>query len=400
MIRKIVLNILAALFRIVPRDPDIWVTGKIVSWEYDNAPPAFFDNAKYFFLYLVNHTDEKVYWISSSDREAELLESMGLPVVRFPSLKGIYIALRAKFFFHHYGPDQIDPILQRGSIQLDFWHGTPLKKIRYDITGKPQEKHNFYLDFMKKGGAEYVFSTSRYLSEKVLSGAFAATSDKLLDFGYPRLDILGVGNDENLAFCRKYSPELISYIDRTGQYDQVILYMPTYRDDDPDYFEKARIDFDAMGEALRRINGIFFLKLHPLTRYAGIKAYDNIVQISNDVDIYPFLAHTDYLVTDYSSIFFDYLVLDKEIIFIPYDIGQYIQNRELYFNYDEITPGIKYHSFDEFIRGIEHLPALDYGEERKRVRDMMIEDYHFDACEKTYQFIKRQFKQQFQGGNT
>lgn len=392
MLKKILLNMLSLIFRIVPRNKHLWITGKISGWEYSNTPPAFFDNSKHFFLYLTNSTNEKVYWLSSSVKEIEMLRRMNLPVVKFPSIRGVYLALRAKFSFHHYGPDQINHILQRGQVQLDFWHGTPLKKIRYDVVEKPPEKHNFYLDIMNKGGSEYIFSTSKYLSEKVLAGAFAVAQDKLLNFGYPRMDVMGLNEKENLEFCKKYSPGLLPYIQLAEQHEKVFLYMPTYRDDDPEYFEKTNIDLESLSNALKRINGIFFLKLHPLTKYSTIKDYDNIVQISNDVDIYPFLPHTTHLITDYSSIYFDYLPLDKEIIFIPYDYENYISHRELYFDYEEITPGKKFCDFQEFIKTIPDIDTLNFTDDRRRISELMIDNYHFDACEKTYKFIKERYQ--------
>ena len=393
MLKKIVLNVLSLLFRAIPRNNHLWITGKASSWGYENTPPAFFDNSKYFFLYLVNRTDERVFWLSSSEKEFEMLDNMGLPVVKYPSLKGLILVLRAKFSFHHYGPDQINHILQRGSVQIDFWHGTPLKKIRYDIVDKIPEKNNFYMDMMRKGGVEYISSTSKYLSQKVLAKAFCVDQDKLLNFGYPRMDVMGLSKEENLDFCKKYSFELLPYIETAQKYDWVFLYMPTYRDDDPQYFEKAGIDFDTLSKALKNINGVFFLKLHPLTAYTSVKEYDNIIQISNDVDIYPFLPYTSHLITDYSSIFFDYLILDKEIIFIPYDFDDYVSKRALYFNYNEITPGVKYYSFHEFIKNLQNIDNFNYKDVRKKVRDMMISDYHYDACERTYQFIKKKYKE-------
>ncbi|WP_407451307.1 CDP-glycerol glycerophosphotransferase family protein [Fibrobacter sp.] len=388
MLKRIFLNLLSLVFHFVPRDKHLWVTGKTTSWDYVNAPPAFFDNSKYFFLYIVNNTTEKVYWLTSSKNELEMLRKMDLPVVKYPSIKGVILVLRAKFSFHHYGPNQIDPILQQGSIQLDFWHGTPLKKIRYDVVKKPIQNRNRHFEIMNKNGIEYVFSTSRFLSQKILGRAFAVSQDKLINFGYPRMDIMRLTTKENIEFCKRYSPELLKYIGIAQKYKKVFLYMPTFRDDDPDYFKKANIDFDQMNKELKKINGVFFLKLHPLTRHSQIEEYDNIVQINNDTDIYPFLNHTDILITDYSSIYFDYLVLDKEIIFIPFDYKNYTHHRELYFNYNEITPGVKYNSFSDFIKVISKIDKLNYSNDRKKVRDLLIENYNFDACEKIFKFIK------------
>lgn len=393
MIKKFFLALLALTFHPFPRDRHLWVTGKITSWGFHNSPPVFFDNSKYFFLYLVNHTNERVYWLSSSKKEIHLLTRMGLPVVRYPSIRGIFLVLRAKYSFHHYGPDQIEPILQRGSIQLDFWHGTPLKKIRYDVVEKPVEEKKWFKELISRGGTEYIFSTSSYLSETIFKRAFAVNQSNLLNFGYPRMDVMALERDDNIKFCREYSPELIPYIEMAKEHDKVFLYMPTFRDDDPEYFEKAAIDMDAMSKKLYEINGIIFLKLHPVTKYTAIKKYENIVQIRNDVDIYPFLIYTDFLITDYSSIFFDYLILDKEMIFIPYDYDNYVCNRQLYFDYNSITPGKKYSSFSKFISDLDSIANLDFHEERRKVKELLFDEYSFDACKRTYQFIKKQYQE-------
>jgi len=387
VIKKIIIYIILLVFRLIPRDKHLWLTGKISSWEYDTAPPQFFDNSKYFFLYLVHNTNEKVYWVSNSTSEIKALKEMGLPVVKFNSLKGIYLTLRAKYSFHHYGPNQIMPLLQLGSVQLDFWHGTPLKKIRYDVVPKIEVKRKALTEFLDKGAIEYVSSTSKYLSENILMRAFDKRPEEMLDFGYPRMDIMGLSKEEIIRFCEKYSKELLEYIDVAQRHKKVFLYMPTWRDDDPEYFKKASIDFKKMNDKLKEIDGVLFLKLHPLTKDVEVDNYANILQLKNDVDIYPFLTFTDCLITDYSSIYFDYLPLNKEIIFIPYDYDNYVKNRELYFEYDDVTPGKKYKSFDEFIEDLSNFDDIDYSVERKRVAELFIENYNFDACENVYKYI-------------
>lgn len=379
-------------FRMIPRNKHLWVTGKCTSWAYTNAPPAFFDNSKYFYLYLCHYTNEKVYWLTSSEEEIKLLQSMDLPVVRFPSIRGIMLVLRAKYSFHHYGSDMICPILQRGSVRLNFWHGTPIKKIMYDVLEPPKRMSTPYLDWMEKHGARYISSTSVYLSKHIYSHAFAANLSQFLNFGYPRTDIMRLDKEASREFCKRYSPNLLPYIDCAQHFDKVFLYMPTFRDDDMEYFEKAEIDFDELSKSMQKINAVFFMKLHPLTKHSTIKPYENIVQIGNDVDIYPFLTYTDFLITDYSSILFDYLLLDREIIFIPYDYDHYVSNRALYYDYNEITPGVKYRSFREFIENLNMLSSLDYSKDRRRVYELMYDDYNFDACERTYRFIKETYQ--------
>ena len=378
---------LALMAHCIPRDPHLWVTGKVAGWEYSNTPPMFFDNSKYFFLYLLNHTDEKVYWLSTSEKEIEAMTKMGLPVARYNTAKGLWLTLRAKYFFHHYGTEQIDRILQYGSTQVNFWHGTPLKKIAYDVVPKVEIPLNPLARFLNRKGETYLASTSTYLSENILCKAFDIDASHVLNFGYPRMDVMKLSRSETITFCQKYSENLLPYIER-AKGKNVFLYMPTWRDDDPDYFSKANIDLQALDQKMAENNGIFFLKLHPLTQNVDIGKYNNIVQIANDVDIYPFLTFIDYLITDYSSIFFDFLPLDKEIIFIPYDFENYTKNRELYFDFFDFVPGTCYENFDAFIQIIDQIDTMDSSQRRKQIRDLFIQDYYFDAAEKTYKYFK------------
>lgn len=378
---------LALIGSCIPRNKDIWITGKIEGWEYENIPPKFFDNSKYFYLYLVNHTTAKVYWISESEDEIRLLKELGLPVVDYNSFLGKWLVVRAKYSFHHYGYEQINRILQYGMTQINFWHGTPLKKIGYDVVGEPREEKSKLAKFFDREGKYFFSSTSQYLSETILKSAFGLNSHQMLNFGYPRTDILRLNREEAIDFINKYAKNLEEYI-YLIQSKKVFLYMPTYRDDDIDYFKKANIDYDRLDILLAENNSVFLVKLHPLTRDTNLKGYKNIIQIKNDVDIYPLLIFVDYLITDYSSIFFDFLPLDREMIFIPYDYDKYISTRELYFDYKDFVPGVIYDSFDEFLAKFNELGGLDYHQKRNEISNLFITDYNFDACEKVYKFIK------------
>lgn len=386
MIKKMIRYLIALVAQVIPRDKNLWITGKTTEWEFSNNPPVFFDNSKYFYLYLCKKTNEKVYWISNSKQEIELLRKLGLPVINYNSIRGKIMPLRAGYCFHHYGVGQVDNIFQYGSTQINFWHGTPLKKIGYDAVGLPP-KPNILARILDRNGKKYIGSTSKYLSDNILKKAFNVSSDQMIEFGYPRTDILNMSKEEIVCFCKKYDEELLPYINKSmGK--KVFLYMPTYRDDDIDYFKKANIDFERLNNALRKNNSVLFLKLHPLTRDIDMDGYDNVFRISNDADIYPFLVFVDFLITDYSSIFFDFLHLDREILFIPYDLEKYTSSRELYYDYKNFVPGKQYNSFDEFIDDIARVDLIDFSEKRSALKKLFIEDYNFDACDRTYKFIK------------
>ena len=96
---------------------------------------------------------------------------------------------------------------------------------------------------------------------------------------------------------------------------------------------------------------VFCIKLHPKSKlrnqFAKING-DNIVVIDADTDPYVFLKHADVLVTDYSSIYFDYILTGKPIIFFDYDLKEYLHDsREMYFDYNSVTPGDKAENYSE-----------------------------------------------------
>ena len=102
-------------------------------------------------------------------------------------------------------------------------------------------------------------------------------------------------------------------------------------------------------------NTTFLIKLHK-NDYSVVlnQGYSNINLLDNTSDMYPLFATIDLLITDYSSIFFDFLLTNKPILFYPYDKETYLtQNRSLYDDYDSVTPGHKAYNFEEFYNKIE-----------------------------------------------
>lgn len=81
------------------------------------------------------------------------------------------------------------------------------------------------------------------------------------------------------------------------------------------------------------------------------------------------LAMFDLLITDYSSIYIDYLLLERPILFLPYDREAYLKTRGFNFDYDEVTPGPKPKSYAEFLNSIEGLlyNEMNYVENRKKI---------------------------------
>ena len=127
----------------------------------------------------------------------------------------------------------------------------------------------------------------------------------------------------------------------------------------------ARYGFYAntVNQALRELSAILIIKTH---RYFTAHQFDGyadpdshgarferIVTLSDEdiPDIYPLLKEAAVLITDYSSIFFDYLLLDRPIVFAPFDIQHYVTaERELFYEYDQVTPGPKAKDWPDVLR--------------------------------------------------
>ena len=142
--------------------------------------------------------------------------------------------------------------------------------------------------------------------------------------------------------------------------------MPTWRDYEFNVFGD---DFkpEYFNQFLKDNKILFVIKIHP----NEIKKYKNKLNYSNIVfweikDAYPYLSNFDVLLTDYSSIYFDFLILNKPIIFTPFDFEKYSKKNGFYYNYNSVTPGPKAKNWEEVIKIMrELLSGIDNYKEKR-----------------------------------
>jgi len=365
---------------LIPRDRNIWAFGS-------NLGNTFASNPKYFYLYVSNnHSDTiKPIWISRKKAIIDSLNKMGLKGYYLFSFKGFYYALRSGvYIFDHHRKD-ISFLLSGRSIKINLFHGIPLKKISYD--NKFDEVRNPSTLFKKIIGSirrlqnertdHYYLATSETVAEIFVS-AFKSSYSKMIICGYPRNDIFFndslnismylVANDGNLYTQLEQEKNICG--------KKIITYMPTHRATEAQILEI--IDFNKLDTFLESKNATLLIKAHP---YSNIKnfleklSYKNIRVLSAAADPYPFLKISDVLITDYSSVYFDFLLKNKSIIFFSYDIEEYkAQSREIYYDYDSVTPGPKVSTMGELIDSIRE--CLDGVDEFKLDRDRLIGKFY------------------------
>ena len=214
-------------------------------------------------------------------------------------------------------------------VYLNTWHGTPLKAMGRVVPSREYGLGNVQRNFLIADYLLYQQEFSRdifltdYMIDKIYEG-------KVLLSGYPR----------NSAFFREHRYEEIrKECGLEGK--QVIVYMPTWRGLLHKMENKLQVkqlyDYFAQLDHLLRDDQVFLVKLHPYVKN-GIDCSEflHIKDFPSEYETYDFLNATDMLVTDYSSIMFDYAVSKKKIILFTYDRQQYLDGRGIYVDLDKM----------------------------------------------------------------
>ena len=176
--------------------------------------------------------------------------------------------------------------------------------------------------------------------------------------------------------------------------------MPTFRDSEKKFFEVMHLE--SFQRFLKEEHILFCVKLHPKSKLnAEFKALQTeVVQvIDKDADPYTFLEEADVLVTDYSSIYFDYLLTDKPVVFFDYDLEEYLSDtREMYFDYEEFTPGVKAKDQkeleDALKEAIQHRTVADMAEREpyRTIKSKVFDEVKNAASPRMVQDIKEILK--------
>jgi CDP-glycerol glycerophosphotransferase (TagB/SpsB family) len=205
--------------------------------------------------------------------------------------------------------------------------------------------------------------------------------------GYPRNDI--ISNPTLYAKHLAFEQNIIEFITT----EKTILYAPTFRDTNR-FDRKTPIEWERLNDLLNKNDTTFLIKLHRHDYSIAMKEkYSHIRVLDNESDMYPLFSKVDLLITDYSSIFFDFLLTDKPVLFYPYDIDDYLtKDRSMYDEYDTVTPGHKAYNFKQFYEKLELFfkdpnalkeSVLDYNV----IKNMYNKYKDSDASKRTYQFI-------------
>ncbi len=400
---KIILNdfinlCLTGIIYIVPKENNLWVFG---SWFGE----SYADNSKYLFEYVYQHQPQiKAIWITEKKEVFDLIASKGYTVYMYNSPKGIYSIFRAKIGIVTTTCRDINSCFNKSMNIVWLWHGTPLKRIKYDrrrlnetMVKKKSLLHSLYNSIFRKNEdftKAMFIATSQEVQAKI-SSAFRVKETQVKITGYPRNDAFFQDVDREVPLVKK-----IMHFKKKDK--KILIYMPTFRIWDSFSVGKfLASNLDYLNENLEKLNSILLVKLHHgdmrHIEKLDLKQYANIIPINDasiHYDIYPILKLTDLLITDYSSIYFDYLLLDKPIIFAPFDFDDYQESyRTFYYDYDEVTPGEKAKSWKEVVVKIGKIMAEEdnFRESRRKINHIFNDNADGNSSERVFDRIMAKY---------
>lgn len=317
-------------------------------------------NPRAIYEYLREHGyDYEMYW-SVHKQYIHIFEKNNVPYIKRFSLKWLFYMARARYWINNSRLPLWIP-KPKHTIYIQTWHGTPLKKLALDMgevhmpnTNTEKYKANFIKTTSKW---DYLISPNAYSTE-IFRRAFQFKKE-ILEYGYPRNDYLYLNN--NAEKIKEIKLRLNVPLEK-----KVILYAPTWRDNQ--YYQVGQYKFNLnldLNKMMQQLSDqyVLLIRMHYLiVDQLNLKDYQSFAyDVSYIEDIRELYLISDLLITDYSSVFFDYANLKRPILFYVYDIEEYRDVlRGFYINFEEEAPGPLVYSTDEIIQEIKNLENNGY----------------------------------------
>lgn len=356
-------------------------------WLFSSTDNSHYNyNSRYLFEYVKENLPEitPLFVINDPELRNSLSSKYGKQYfIETESIQGIRQALSAGVWFTSAGLPAYGTGLHKKRLIINLWHGVPLKKI---ALLDPSLKKAARIYFKKIFSENYtcILTTSHELIP-LMARSFAVSEDKIKVWGQPRNDGLFQKND-----CREILGQLFPDL---PEYTKTVLYAPTFRDyGQVQLFPFKDFDQKQLEAFLDEKNMLLFIRTHVAEQGSAAPYLGKRIRfLGNEQaeDVTGILNIFDCLITDYSSIYIDYLLTDKPMIFLPYDRQQYLDGRGMNFDYDDVTPGPKPETFNDFLDALS--PKEDFWKsERTRVNRLFNEIQHpcaADICNKVLKMI-------------
>lgn len=308
---------------------------------YSGNPKAIYEK------YISKPRKKTYVWVYDNNEQNPI---PGDPIIVQPkSIRYLYHLATAKYWIMN---ANLDPLLEKRHRQffLQTWHGIPLKHICADIENNtPNDTFSLQLNNWLKDAARWdVLLSPDKETNSIFQRAFRIDPKIIKTVPYPR----------NWKLLQEHTDEEILKMKRKHKIptDRItILYAPTYREGE--FSSTIALDVPLLKEHVGD-RAICLLKMHPHIKDIDESIVDNsfCYKIAYSADIHEILLITDILITDYSSIFYDFKLLDRPMVFFPYDYDSYIRGeRSFYHDYHTTVPGPVCMTSEEVVRELSQI---------------------------------------------
>jgi CDP-glycerol glycerophosphotransferase len=348
----------------------------------------FVENTKYFFLYLVNKKSSlDFYWITKDKDLYKKFKNLDYPVIYLYSFKGFKAILKSNFILVNQlvNDSSFFPMLPGKFNIMNLCHGTPFKRSTiYDMKHQNSMEHTIKIIIKKIYNQPF---------KSVLSNSEITSMRRKEEFNSKDFPILGFPRND-VFFNNSLIFENYFNILKLNQYSKIYLYCPTLRD------KPTRKPFSnsfllKLNQYLLETNSIFLIKWHPYEKNQyHIENFSQIKVISKKVDdLYELLPQVDILITDYSNVSFDFSLLEKPIIFYPYDYEDYVNNvRNVFEDYFEAFPGPFVKNENDLLSELSKIESIfendkEYIEKYKKFKLKFQQFTDGNSCDRLYDYL-------------
>lgn len=343
---------------------------------------GYSDNPKAIYEYLQTQNKDFKYVWAIKHYKKKKIEIEGAKVIEYFSIPYFYYLARSKYWVVNCKlPTYV--LKKPSQIYLQTWHGTPLKRLAHDIVLDNKDT-TFYRSKMSAeemyetydvdvAKYNYMISPNPY-STKVFESAFQINRERLIETGYPRNDILVNTTKEQIDHLKT---KLGLPKDK-----KIILYAPTWRDNSyvtQGYTFKLQVDFKKWQEALGDEYVVIFKPHYLIINDFDIQQFTGFVfEASATSDIADLYLVSDLLITDYSSVFFDYAILNRPMYFYMFDLEQYASElRGFYFDIYETLPGPIVENEEDLLT---HLKQQTFDYQKLALFNQQFNQWHDGNC--------------------
>ncbi len=342
-----------------PRSKTIWIFG---AW----SGHSYTDNSKWLFEYICQKEPQiRAIWLTREPSIVKEINEKGYEAYLASSFRGYWLSCRAGLAVACCGNLDVNRVGIGRAKKLQLWHGSPMKKIGLDEKLSADRESNILVMFKKLWQSFFPFVIERWdiviscseFFKKPMASAMGVDLKNVKVTGYPRNDIL-VNQDLS---CNLF----IEKLKNKHNAKKVILYAPTHRKKGNENFNLVdNMPYLKFEDMLEETDSILLIKMHYVhmdqkQSRPNIKADSRVVWVKKEEvpEINPLLNFTDILLTDYSGVYFDYLLLDRPVIFTPFDLKEYLEgDREMYDEYSNFAiAGPKCKSWGEVINACNEI---------------------------------------------